>query len=272
MSAFILPASLMGQVREGRSVNAYLFTGAGDEALEPPALALAAALLCEGTGKSGSGSGGEGADEGGERPCGACKSCRKVEKGVHPDLQIVEKLPDKTQLTVEQVRKLRSEAYVRPNEAPRKVYLLRRAWQMNDEAQNAFLKVLEEGPAYAVFLLLSPNPSALLPTIRSRCQQVNITAAAQVDPELERRAGELAGLLLGDDPWRRISWCVAWEKAKREEVIPLWQETRRALLTYRTPRTTAKAVELAQCLEELLAAAPSGNLGVLWGRLWAQAG
>lgn len=256
MSGFVLPSALEEQARQGRLVSAYLLTGGDDAALEAPAQALAAACLCREH----------------QPPCGECKSCRKVEKGVHPDLQIVEKLPDKTQITVDQIRKVRAEAYVRPNESPRKVYLIRRAWQMNDEAQNAFLKVLEEGPEYAVFVLLSPNPSALLPTIRSRCEQVSVTAKGQTDPELERKAGELAGLLLGDDAWRRLAWCVAWEKAKREEVIPLWEETRRALLTYRTAKTTAKAVALCQCLEELLAAAPSGNMGVLWGKLWAQAG
>lgn len=256
MSELILPEPLAEKARRGQLVSAYLLTGADDEALEAPARALAAACLCREP----------------QPPCGACKSCRKVEKSVHPDLQIVEKLPDKTQITVDQIRKVRAEAYVRPNESPRKVYVIRRAWQMNPEAQNAFLKVLEEGPEYAVFVLLSPNPSALLPTIRSRCEHFSVTAQGQTDPELERKAGELAGLLLGDDAWRRISWCVAWEKAKREEVIPLWEATRQALLTYRTPRTTAKAVALCQCLEELLAAAPSANMGVLWGRLWAQAG
>lgn len=255
MSGFSLPAALAAQAGAGALVNAYLLTGAPDEALEGPALALAAACLCR--------------EE--PAPCGTCKSCRKVEKGVHPDLQWVEKLPDKTQITVEQIRKVRSEAYVRPNEAPRKVYLIRRAWQMNDEAQNAFLKVLEEGPPYAVFVLLAPNAAALLPTVRSRCRSVPITGAGSTDPELERRAGELAGLLLGDDAWRRVSWCVSYEKAKREEVVPLWEETRRALLSYRTAKTTPKALALARLLEELIAAAPSGNMGILWGRLWAEA-
>lgn len=254
MSAFALPGALAQKAGAGALSNAYVLTGAPDPALEECALALAAACLCRESGA----------------PCGACRSCRKVEKGVHPDLQWVEKLPDKTQLTVDQIRKVRSEAYVRPNEAPRKVYIIRRAWQMNDEAQNAFLKVLEEGPGYAVFILLAPNAAALLPTVLSRCESVTVSAQTQaVDPELERKAGELAGLLLGEDPWRRLSWCVAWEKAKREEVVPLWEQTRQALLAYRTPKTNGKAVALALCLEELIAAAPSGNMGVLWGRLWA---
>ncbi len=54
-------------------------------------------------------------------------------------------------ITVDQVRALRTDAYVRPNEAERKVYLLERADRMNASAQNAMLKLLEDGPAYAVF-------------------------------------------------------------------------------------------------------------------------
>ena len=260
MGQFTLPDMLAEKARQGQLVSAYLLTGAPDAALEDCARALAAACLCKGP----------------EPPCGTCKSCRKVEKDIHPDLQWVEKLPDKTQLTVDQIRQIRQQAYIRPNEAPRKVTVLRRAWQMNDEAQNAFLKVLEEGPAYAVFILLAENAAALLPTIRSRCQLVTVAdraaATAHSDPELERKAGELAGLLLGDDPWRRVGWCVAMEKAKREEVLPLWEATRQALLTYRTPKTQARAVRLAQCLRELEGAAQgvNANMGVLWGRLWSE--
>ena len=252
-----LPAALAARAADGTLAHAYILAADAPAALTDAAAATAAALVCGG--------------EGGTPPCGVCKHCRKVEKGIHPDVITVAPEPGK-ELTVDRIRDLRQDAYIRPNEAARKVYLVKDAHKMNASAQNAFLKVLEEGPEYAVFVLLSPNPSALLPTIRSRCEQVSVTAKGQTDPELERKAGELAGLLLGDDAWRRLAWCVAWEKAKREEVIPLWEETRRALLTYRTAKTTAKAVALCQCLEELLAAAPSGNMGVLWGKLWAQAG
>jgi DNA polymerase-3 subunit delta' len=73
---------------------------------------------------------------------------------------------------VEQVRSLRSDAWVRPNEADRKVYVLEEADRLNTSAQNAMLKLLEEGPAYAAFLLLTQRANALLPTIRSRCEEL----------------------------------------------------------------------------------------------------
>lgn len=256
MSAFTLPPALAARAREGTLPHAWLITGAGEERLEEAGRALAAAFLCEGEQT---------------RPCGVCRHCRKVEKGVHPDLQWVAKPADKSQLVVDQVRALRADAYIRPNEAGRKVYILQNAWQMNDEAQNAFLKVLEEGPAYAVFLLLAENHLAMLPTIRSRCELLRLEGSAAQDPELERRGGELAGLLLGEERWRLIAWCVPYEKAKREEVLPLWEAARQAILTYRTQRATPKAVRLAQTLAEIVAAGrQNGNMGVLWGRLWAQ--
>ncbi len=254
MSAFQLPPALASRAAAGSLTHAWLITGAAEERLEETARALAAAFLCEGEG----------------RPCGSCKHCRKVEKDIHPDLLWREKPADKSQFGVDLVRAIRADAYIRPNEAARKVYALKNAWQMTDEAQNAFLKVLEEGPQYAVFLLLSENPLALLPTVRSRCETLRLDPGADADAELERKGGELAGLLLGEDRWRLVSWCAAYEKAKREEVLPLWEAARRAILTYRAARATPRAVRLAQVLSEVIAAGKqNGNMGVLWGRLWA---
>lgn len=258
MSCLALPPALAGRAARGQLAHAYILTGGENAALEDCAQALAAACLCR-----------EDAP-----PCGACKSCRKVEKGIHPDLVVVQPEPGK-ELKVDQIRQLRADAYIRPNEAPKKVYLIKEAERMNQSAQNAFLKVLEEGPAYAVFLLLAANDAALLPTIRSRCETARVAgpgSAGAIDPEWERKGGELAGLLLGDDLWRLVSWCVPYEKGKREETLPLWEAARRAILTYRTPKTTPKAARLARTLEEIISAgAQNGNLGILWGRLLAEA-
>lgn len=255
MSGFELPPALAARAAAGQLAHAYILTGAADETLMEAAKALAAGYLCQG----------------GRPPCGECKDCRKAERGVHPDVIVVEPEEGK-ELKVDQIRALRADAYIRPNEASRKVYLLRRCERMNASAQNAFLKVLEEGPAYAAFLLLTPNNASLLPTIRSRCETVRVEERGQADQSLERAAGELAGLLLGGASWRLVSWCVPYEKAKRDEVIPLWDATRHALLTYRRADNTAKAVELALTLSALCAAAEQNvNVGVLWGRLWAAA-
>lgn len=105
------------------------------------------------------------------RPCGVCPACRKVSEGIHPDVIWVEQFTgpsDKSdEVKVAAARALRQDAYIRPNEARRKVYLIDRP--MNSSAQNALLKLLEDGPAYAAFLILTENAASLLETVRSRC-------------------------------------------------------------------------------------------------------
>lgn len=257
MSTFSLPSALAERAGAGTLAHAYILTAENPGALKTAAGAVAAAMVCGET----------------PPPCGACKHCQKVIKGIHPDVITVAPEPGKD-LTVEQIRALRQDAYIRPNEAKRKVYCLENAHKMNQSAQNAFLKVLEDGPAYAAFLLLTPTPNALLPTIRSRCETVLVDAqSGAVSEELARRAGELAGLLLDADGWRLVSWCAEREKDKREETVALFGETRRALLRYRDPKTTPKAVRMALVLQELTARLErNANVGCVWGELWAEAG
>ena len=86
-------------------------------------------------------------------------------------------------ITVDQVRQLRSDAYIRPNEGARKIYLLEQADQMNQSAQNAMLKLLEEGPAYAAFLLIAENAGGLLQTVRSRCEMLPLAPVSPQEAE-----------------------------------------------------------------------------------------
>jgi DNA polymerase-3 subunit delta' len=105
------------------------------------------------------------------RPCRRCGQCKKVFSGIHPDVKLVTGPAEGKPITVDQIRDLRADAYIRPNEGRRKVYILENAGDMRAEAQNAMLKLLEEGPEYAAFMLLSENSGAVLETIRSRCEQ-----------------------------------------------------------------------------------------------------
>lgn len=111
-------------------------------------------------------------------PCGQCLNCKRVAEGIHPDVIPIERFLSKDELEkdlkVDAIRALRSDAYIRPNQAQRKVYLIARADTMNGSAQNALLKVLEDGPDYAAFLLLAENPMVLLETIRSRCVRYDL--------------------------------------------------------------------------------------------------
>ena len=137
----------------------------------------------------------------GSKPCGICSNCRKAAGNIHPDIIRVSLLEDKREIVVGQVRQMRSEAYVRPNEADRKVFIIEDAQTMNENAQNALLKVLEDGPQYLSFLLLTENAQQLLSTIRSRCETLSLTTCPgevleQADEELQKTAAKMARLLL----------------------------------------------------------------------------
>ena len=100
--------------------------------------------------------------------CGECLACRKVDSGNHPDLQFIR--PDGSELKIGQIRELQKHIIYEPLEASRKVYILTDVERMNEYAENALLKTLEEPPASSVLILLTSNLQALLPTTRSRCQ------------------------------------------------------------------------------------------------------
>ena len=162
---------------KGRGLShAYLISGPAGSGKRTLARLLSAAMMCVG---------------GGEKPCGSCPACKKVFGGIHPD--VIQVGDDGKDITVAQARQARSDAYIRPNEGERKVYLFHNAQNMNPAAQNALLKLLEEGPAYAAFLLLTENPGSVLSTIRSRCEGAALTpvTAAEAEYELARRFPQL---------------------------------------------------------------------------------
>jgi len=121
-------------------------------------------------------------------PCLRCSACRKVLNKVHPDVIHVDDSEHK-QLQIKQVRAIVADAYIRPNEGNRKIYIFDHAEKLNAADQNALLKMLEEPPAHAVFLLLIPNSGLLLPTIRSRCAEFPMSPlpASVLLPELKSR-------------------------------------------------------------------------------------
>lgn len=169
--------------RRGLS-HAYILSGPAGSGKRTLAGLLAAALVCD--------------RRGGALPCLSCAGCRKAEGGIHPD--IVRVGDDGKDISVAQVRALRADAYIRPNEAERKVYILENAQTMNASAQNAMLKLLEEGPPYAAFLLLAENAGGLLETVRSRCELLALgpaeaTADGEAQRERRQAAQELAGAL-----------------------------------------------------------------------------
>ena len=147
-------AALHRSLASGRTAHAYLFSGIDGCGKKKTALALIGALFC-GTEREG---------------CGTCPSCRKVTALQHPDLRIVE--PDGAFIKIDQIRELQRELAYRPFEAGLKACIIDDADRMNPAAANSLLKTLEEPPGKAVLILLTASIGSMLPTIRSRCQQL----------------------------------------------------------------------------------------------------
>ena len=103
----------------------------------------------------------------GERPCGVCPNCIKAGKDIHPDIVTLDGTRS-GELNIESIRNVRTAAYIKPNEAANKVYMLFNCEKMLIPAQNAFLKVLEEPPENVMFILTAASSSVLLQTVRSR--------------------------------------------------------------------------------------------------------
>ena len=154
-----LKENISRSIGRGRISHFYLISGPAGSGKRTLARLLAAAILCRETGK----------------PCLRCNTCRKVMADTHPDYITVDD-PEKKTVPVDLIRQARADIYVRPNEADKKIYLFPRAQDMGIPGQNALLKVLEEPPAYGVFILLTDNPEKLLPTVRSRCTELTLTA------------------------------------------------------------------------------------------------
>lgn len=154
-----LKQNLAASLGRGRASHFYLISGQVGSGRKTLAQLLSAALVCTGQ----------------TPPCMTCPHCRKVMGNSHPDVITIDD-EEKRYVPVDLVRHARSDIYIQPNEANRKVYLLPRAQDMLPPAQNALLKVLEEPPSYGVFILITDNPEKLLPTIRSRCTELALTS------------------------------------------------------------------------------------------------
>ncbi|HEX7491141.1 MAG TPA: DNA polymerase III subunit [Candidatus Limnocylindrales bacterium] len=168
----------------GRAPHAVLFVGPGSVGKTTLALDLAAGLFCNDPDPA-------------ARPCRDCRGCRQVASGNHPDLhrlapegpggQIrIGKASDPEQGTV---RHVIGELSLLPVEGGARVVIVEQAHRLNDDAQNALLKMLEEPPAGVTIILCADDEECLLPTVRSRCIRVRLGAVG--GREIEEWLSEL---------------------------------------------------------------------------------
>src|SRR5688500_8160824 len=125
--------------------------------------------------------------------CGVCASCRRIGRGVHPDVVTIEP-GDSGSIKIEPIREVIDRAGFRPFEGRRRVVIIDEAEAMVPQAQNALLKTLEEPPSASVFLLVSSMPDVLLPTVRSRCPLLRF-AAADARAAADAADGSVGGAL-----------------------------------------------------------------------------
>lgn len=103
-----------------------------------------------------------------DKPCRNCAQCKKVLQKIHPDIFEYSAAGGARSFHVDVVRDVKEDVYMQPNEAEYKVYILGNCQCMSDNAQNAILKILEEPPKYALFILTTTTKSAMLETVLSR--------------------------------------------------------------------------------------------------------
>ncbi len=236
-----LKEQLNNAFARGRASHFYLISGPAGSGKHTLARLLSAAFVC---GQA-------------EKPCLQCAACRKVLARTHPDVITVED-PEHKNVAVKIIRDVREDMFIRPNEGDRKIYFLPQS--LGVEGQNALLKILEEPPAYGVFLLSTDNPETLLPTVRSRCVELRLQplgpdvlekALTREFPQAEPAAiagaiarsggylGQAKALLSAQtsevtaqfvraigarDPLLLSQVLVPMEKWKREQALEQWQQ------------------------------------------------
>lgn len=121
-------------------------------------------------------------------PCRTCSTCGRVARGTMPDLSVfslasqaaLEKESARTSsLSIATVRAISASLAYRPLEAPYRVVIVEDVETMQETAQEAFLKTLEEPPSYAVIVLVTSDIDRLLPTIQSRCRSLNVGTVSE---------------------------------------------------------------------------------------------
>lgn len=106
------------------------------------------------------------------RPCGKCSHCKKISNLNSVDIHVIEPDEITLNLKIDQIRELVSESSFAPSELKKRVFIIKNAERMTDEAGNSILKVLEEPPNYLLFILTASDSSSVLPTILSRCSEI----------------------------------------------------------------------------------------------------
>lgn len=195
-------SAVKSHIDSKRLFHSYIISGASEEGRLAAARYIAKTAVCADRDRA---------------PCGHCAHCRKADRDVHPDITVIKKADGDKELTVDTMRAVRSAASVLPNEAEKSVYIICDADTMNTSAQNAMLKVFEEPPAYAVFILLAENSDRLISTVRSRCEIIMLPPEDSFEPSPEAQK-VLESAAKGDEVMLTTD-IMALEKLQKPEML-----------------------------------------------------
>jgi len=187
---------------QDRIAPAYLFAGPDGVGKRLAARTFATALNCERYPDS---------------PCEVCDQCRRIQRGVHPDLHLLAPKGAADLLRIDDVRAVVGRVVLRPFMGRFQAVILEDADRLTEEAANSLLKILEEPPRQTRFILLTAQPAACLPTIVSRCQVIRFQrlAASLIQRLLEREGhpaeiARPASLLAGGSLAKASAFAAGW--------------------------------------------------------------
>lgn len=176
---------------DGRRPHAVLIDGSGAEERLSLALLCARMMVCENKDRI---------------PCGECEHCRKAKEGIHPDIITIEKPEDKKHFVKDDIKKMVADAFLTPNEADVKVFIIKELQLMTEESQNLLLKILEEPPKYTAFVLIADNSNAVIGTVLSRVVRLRMgkTSATEYSEKAIAVTEKLVEALLSPYEYNRI--------------------------------------------------------------------
>ncbi|MEK7510168.1 MAG: hypothetical protein AAB567_01240 [Patescibacteria group bacterium] len=221
----------------GRLSHAYIFSGNDREAKRDTAFRLAKFLNCE---------------QQERKPCDVCKSCKAIEGRRFPDVTFLKPAVDeeaswrKEEIKISQIRELSAYLSLGAWVSPWKIIIMEKAHAMNQEAQSAFLKLLEEPKGNTLFLLLADYSQILLDTIRSRAQEIkfyNFKQFSKASSESQKNFEKLHTLSIQE----RFVWA-----KKLSESPEHMQETLEDFLRYARIRLLEKVKENSGDVPKLL--------------------
>ncbi|MDD3147341.1 MAG: DNA polymerase III subunit delta' [Candidatus Riflebacteria bacterium] len=165
---------LVRSFTNGRIAQTYLFAGKESTGRRTTALAFAALLQCQNPTTGGDGS---------VDSCQNCDSCRRIAAGTHPDVNLI--TPDGNEIRIDQVREMQAMASLKPGVGRWQIFILDPAERLNVSSANSLLKIFEEAPPHAVFILIARDTGSVLPTVLSRSEIVRFAVPSHQQARAE---------------------------------------------------------------------------------------